>query len=204
MSRSYRTQKESSIAERRIARYDDGSIVLPRVIERSPKIGDVHPLSKRRIITLLKKIPVEYVYGLDRIELRARENSSIGKPFGLYRRDEKAIILYSLPTVWRLHSLSIGLAKTLAKFHADVTFDDTGVEVSWKHEVLFALWFDFTVFRHELGHHFVEQYKHKNGRLLGRQYNELIAELHSERFTDEFIAKVKAKKQKSAPNNKAG
>lgn len=194
MSRSYRTQKEALIAERRIARHEDGSIVPPRIIERSPRIGDIHPLNKRALINVLKKIPVQYIYGLSRIELRAREND-IGCPFGSYRRDEKVIILYSLPTVWRLSAISRKHAETLAKFYAEISFDNEGVTVSWKENILLTLWFYFDVFTHELGHHYVEQYKNKNGRLGGRRYNEIIAELHAQRFTGDFFKKVRSKKK---------
>jgi hypothetical protein len=44
MSRSYRTQKESVIAARRARRAPDGGVKLPRIVEREPAPGDVHPL----------------------------------------------------------------------------------------------------------------------------------------------------------------
>lgn len=194
MSRSYRTQKESLIAERRIARYEDGSIVFPPIIERSPKIGDIHPLSKSYLMSVLPIIPIEYLYGLDRIELKAREKDVIGRPFALYRRDEKAIILYSLPIIWRMQSGSKEFAKTLLDFYADLSFDDSCMIVTWNEPVLMSLWYYLFVFTHELGHHFVNQYKHKNGRLLGVNHNELIANLISKRFINEFFSRISKKK----------
>lgn len=77
MSRSYRTLKESMLAKRRLIKNKNGEIILPRVIERRPASGDVHPLSKTAIRGILKKLPLEYVYGLKHIELRAR-NSEVG------------------------------------------------------------------------------------------------------------------------------
>lgn len=195
MSRSYRTQKESLIAERRITRFEDGSILLPSILERSPKDGDIQPLSKQDLLYVLPKIPIEYIYGLDRIELRAREKDFVGRPFGLYRRDEKVIILYSLPKIWRLRSGSMKFAKTLKKFYADLTFDDSCLILSWREPVLITLWYYYYVFTHELGHHFVEQYRHKNGRLLGRRHNELIANLIAERFINDFFNKKSTHKK---------
>jgi hypothetical protein len=49
MSRSFRTQKESVIAARRIKKDQQGDIILPRIIERKPAFGDIHPISKTAI-----------------------------------------------------------------------------------------------------------------------------------------------------------
>ena len=170
MSRSYRTQKESVMAGRRAQRDREGSIVFPRIVEREPASGDIHPLSKRTIAQQLKNLPVEYLYGLSRIELRARQGSEIGRPFGSYWNDERAIILYSLPTVWRLQGISKEFAKSLARFYADFKFEEEVVMVSWPNEAVMGLWFYCDVFAHELGHHFVEQYQNKNGRVQGRRF----------------------------------
>src|SRR5438552_12590494 len=73
MSRSYRTQKESIIARRRVT-------MLPRVIERPPAFGDIHPLAGRTVRCLFRRIPLEYLYGLARIELRPRQTAAVGQP----------------------------------------------------------------------------------------------------------------------------
>jgi hypothetical protein len=77
VSRSYRTQKEEVIAKRNISRDSKDKLVLPRVIERKPREGDIHPISKSRVESVLAKTPDAYLYGLSRIELRAR-NAPIG------------------------------------------------------------------------------------------------------------------------------
>ena len=159
MSRSFRSQKESVTASRRIKRRADGSVVLPRLIEREPAPGDTHPLSKSALVRLLHSFPVEYVYGLSRIELRARQGREVGCPFACYRPDERAVLLYSLPKVWRLRSISADFARSLTKFHADLTFEEEAVVVSWRDGAVMGLWFYCDVFTHELGHHFAEQYQ---------------------------------------------
>lgn len=93
MSRSFRTQKESVLAQQRMKKEKNGEIILPRVIKRKPAFGDVHPIPKKELKGILKNLPIEYVYGLSRIELRAR-NSEVGQPFGYYAGDEKAIIQF--------------------------------------------------------------------------------------------------------------
>ena len=69
---------------------------LPRVVARKPRRGDVHALSPSAIRAFLRALPVEQLRGLRRIELRARVDD-VGAPFALYRREERDIILYSLP-----------------------------------------------------------------------------------------------------------
>jgi hypothetical protein len=194
MSRSYRSQKESAIAARRVERRADGTVALPCVIEREPASGDIHPLSKQTVTRLLEKVPVEYVYGLSRIELRARQGSEIGRPFGCYWKDERAIILYSLPTVWRLRSISKDFAQSLAKFYADLKFEEEAVVVSWRDDTVMGLWFYCDVFAHELGHHFAEQYKTKNGKVHGRRFQEFVAELQARRFTEDLFARYNRRK----------
>jgi hypothetical protein len=193
MSRSYRTQKESVIAERRVERGADGNVVLPRVVERQPASGDIHPLSKRTLTRLLQKLPVEYLYGLSRIELRARQGSEIGHLYGCYWKDERAIVLYSLPTVWRLRGISKNFARSLTRFYADFKFEEEVVVVSWRDEAVMGLWFYCDVFTHELGHHFVEQYQNRNGRVQGRRFEEFVANLQARRFTEEVFARYKSK-----------
>lgn len=92
MSRSFRSQKESVIAERAIERDGEGRPLLPRIVERAPAPGDIHPVSKRVLRRLLSGLPVEYLHGLSRIELRARELPLIGQPFGSYWVGERAIV----------------------------------------------------------------------------------------------------------------
>ena len=95
MARSYQTEKPSVLARYRIPRDRDNRFVYPRVIARRPSPGDVHPLSKQALSGILRQTPIEYLYGLKRIELRPRRNNKIGEPFGCYLPDEKTIWLYS-------------------------------------------------------------------------------------------------------------
>jgi hypothetical protein len=194
MARSYRTQKESVIAARRAKRGTDGSPVLPRIIERKPAPGDIHPLSKRSIRYLLRMLPAEYLYGLSRIELRARQGPEIGRPFGWYWEDERAIVLYSLPTVWRLPGITRDFARSLRRFYADFKIEDGAVVVSWRADAIMGLWFYCDVVTHELGHHFAQQYEGKNGRLRGRRFEELIANLQAKRFTEKLFKDYKLRK----------
>lgn len=181
-------------AARRIARLADGSVVLPHVLSRAPARGDVHPLGKSVLSHLLGKLPVEYLYGLSRVELRARQGDEVGSPFAIYWKDERAIILYSLPMVWRFRSISRDFARSLLKFYADIQFEEESVVVSWRDESVMALWFYCDVFTHELGHHFVRQYRGKNSGIRSRRHEELVAELHARRFTDELFAAFRAKR----------
>jgi hypothetical protein len=175
-------------ADRRIQRTADGNPVLPRIIERAPAPGDSHPLPKRVLRRLLQRVPVEFIYGLSRIELRPRQLPLIGAPFGSYWVGERAIVLYSLPPVFHCRSLSADFRRSLNRFHADIQSGANGFTVSWREPAVMSLWFYSFVFTHELGHHFVEQYKSKNSRIRSRNAEELVADLHAKRFTDELFA----------------
>jgi hypothetical protein len=194
MSRSYRSQKESVTAARLIRRTADGSLVLPRIVERAPTPGDLHPLNKRALRRLLQRVPVEFIHGLSRIELRARESPLIGDPFGCYWPDERAIVLYSLPPVFHCRSLSVDFARSLRRFYADIQSGPEGFTVSWREPAVMSLWFYSYVVTHELGHHFVEQYKSKNSRIGSIKMEELVADLHAKRLTDELLASFRKRR----------
>ena len=203
MSRSYRSQKESVTAERRIERKADGSPELPRIIERAPGPGDVHPLPKRVLRRVLQCMPVEYLYGLSRIELRAREKPFIGEPFGCYWVGEKAIVLYSLPPVFYYRSLEIEFRRSLKRSRAMIESIAYGFKISWPEPEMMSRWFYSYVFTHELGHHFVEQYKTRNSRIRSRNAEEWVADLHAKRLTDELFTE-KTKRLTSRCRERAG
>ncbi len=186
MSRSFRTQKESIIAERNSKRDQQGEVVLPRIIERKPAHGDIHPLSKKSLRGVLKKLPVEYLYGLKKIELRPR-NGEIGSPFGYYLDGEKTIVLYSLPMQWNLSGLGLSLGKSLVKYYAQIELTDEKYCINWPEESIMGLWFYSYVITHELGHHHVNQYRHKNGTIKNYEHHEIMADLHSSRLMDDLF-----------------
>jgi len=172
-------------ARRRIARAEDDSPVLPRIVERKPAPGESHPLPKRALQALLPKLPVEYLYGLKRIELHASRKDT---PFGEYRISERVIFLYLLPMRMGFPTLDGELRRSLRQFKANIKKARLGYLISWPDGVARTLWFYSYVFTHELGHHFVEQYKNKNSRVFSRKNEELIADLHARRFTEEVMA----------------
>ena len=191
MARSYRTQKPSVLAKTRVPRTDDGAVVLPRIIERKPRLGDSHPLSRRSLAKLLSNAPVEYLFGLERIELRARMGSTVGEPFGKYLRDERAIILYSLPShwVWPPVTSTSPLIVRMRQFFAEVEIRDNATYVSWPVPEVRMMWFYVEVLAHELGHHYRHQYRNRRKRA-GSREEELIAALHSSRFYRDLVRRI--------------
>lgn len=184
MSRSYRSQKESAIAERRIARRADGRVVLPRIVEGASAVWDRHPLTKRALAKLLPTLPREYLYGLSRIELRARHRPAIGRPYGVYWPDERAIVLYSLPKTrtWAYGSIEPAWRASFERFGAVIKAEGKRVRLSWPIAGSLARWFYSEVFAHELGHHFIQRYQGKNGRIDSRGHEERVADLHARRL----------------------
>ncbi len=195
MGRSRNTEKESVWAARRIGRDEDGEPRLPRIVVRKPKRGDIHPLSKSVLAHALKTIPVEYIYGLTRVELRARQGNRIGDPYGAYWPDEKAIVFYSLPVLWVVDRMSEGGQKDMEQFGAKVWQQGRQWHVRWRSKRHLAFWFFKEVVVHELGHHFANQYKNKRGRIRGVRFEEMNAELHSLRWMRELLNRGRRRRQ---------
>jgi len=196
MSHSRNTEKESVWAAKRIGRHEDGEARLPRIITRKPRNGDIHPLPRTVLAGALKTIPVEYLYGLSRIELRARRGNRIGEqPLGVYRPGEKVIILYSLPMSWVVDMMPEGGQEDMEAFGAKVSHHGEEWHVRWSSEAGLAVWFFKTVLTHELGHHFSEQYRNKNGRIRGIKFRETNADLHSLRLTREMFNRMKRRRE---------
>lgn len=201
MSRSRNTEKESVRAERRISRTKDGLLCLPRIIVRRPAPGDIHPLPRAVLVGALRlDIPTHYIYGLNRIELRARKGNSIGQPFAEYWKDEKAIILYSLPMQWVVDSITMSRREDLKAWGAEVLRRGNEWEVNWPSEVELGIWYFSEVLTHEFGHHFVEQYKKKRGKIRGHKFRELNANLHSLRLSREFFKRFRKRRAERKAN----
>jgi hypothetical protein len=135
----------------------------------------------------LQRLPIEYIYGLKAIELRARPGE-IGQPYGQYRVREKTIILYSLPMAWELPPIdsdggefSIDEIKMERMFFADIRERDGTRFVHWPAIELLAMWFCTTVLAHELGHHHRNQYRFQHRPAVGLE-EEIMADIHAFRI----------------------
>lgn len=193
MTRSYRTDPPRRIAQRRIARDAEGNPILPRIIERRPRPGDVHPIPKRPLRVILADVPPEFLHGLGYIDLRARKNDAIGRPFASYYHDYHTIVLYSLPLTWSLPVMSRRLLRSILKWHATVDTVDGSVTVTWPEWPLLGLWYFDHVLCHELGHHFSEQYRQRYGRVDGTRCREAVADLRGMRLSREWWGVLKAR-----------
>ena len=194
MSRSYRTDKPRVVAARKLERAADGTAVLPRIVVRRPAHDDVHPLPARALRNILRhEVPAEYLYGIERIELRARPGEWIGRPFAYYLPDEKAIILYSLPLSWMYEKRpEEAFLARMQRFFAFVSVRGSETWVVWPNREVLAVWYFIEVFAHELGHHFRTQYRIRRGSQRGRRHEEFVADLHSARFYDALVKRLKS------------
>jgi hypothetical protein len=57
-------------------------------------------------------------------------------------------------------------------------------------EVL-GVWYFVDVFAHELGHHYRNQYRARRNSTRGRKHEEFVADLHSARFYDAVVKRLK-------------
>lgn len=160
MSRSYRTRPKNIIAQERMPCDSRNQIIFPRITIRKPKAGDIHPLNRKIIAKVYQKLPLEYFYGLKEIELRARPKG-IGKPFGKYSPRSKKIILYSVPRdQWDIPNPTNSFVEALRRYCAKIESVDGGIVVTWD-EFFLLIMFYLSILFHELGHHYMHQYKCK-------------------------------------------
>jgi hypothetical protein len=170
-------------ARERIQRDGVGRAILARIVERTPRPGDVHPLPKKQLRVLLSYQPIAYLSGLKRIELRPRISDNIGEPFGYYLRPERLIVLYSTPAApWKIPAKWLGTRQDVSLFGAAVLEAGSDCIVEWRSRADLAKFMYCTVLLHELGHHHDYQYRHKRKLPRGRKFKEESAELHMRRL----------------------
>lgn len=184
MSLNSRTIPTKKIAARRFARDREGRPVLPRVVERRPRPGDIHPLDRKHLALFLRYQPTDYLYGLKQVELRPRLTEEIGRPFGYYSPSEKAIVLYSVPAQeWHFPAPGPRAVAQFVACGATVTEEEGGsVRVCWTDPIDAAYFLYREVLLHELGHHYDYQYRHKRKYPSGRIYEETSANRHAMRL----------------------
>jgi hypothetical protein len=182
MAYNYRLEPTNRIAQRRFPRDREGRLILPRVVERNPAPGDVHPLSRAHLIPLLRHQPADYVYGLTRVELRPRVGA-VADPFGYYLPKARIVVLYSVPaTEWRLRGSSNYWCSLYRHHGAAVEVQDAETVIQWRGRLDLAYFMYREVFLHELGHHHDEQFRHKRRYPRGLRYEERSADLHAFRL----------------------
>jgi len=156
---------------------------------------------------LVAKLPEEYLYGLSRIELKARQATGpfldLRKPAGEYLRDEKAIVLYSVPLRSELESIPLGLEESLSFWFADVHEEKGQTIVIWPSKSHLTLWFWMTVFHHEVGHHYRNQYRRKRKRAYWTE-EEMVATLHGGRLTGKTVKKLADQKPRGVERDELG
>ncbi len=191
MSKSFRTQPEHIIAQRRVKRNASGEIEYPRIVDQKPRPGDIYPIDKKLMGSILEKIPVEYTYGLKKIALRSRKSNKIGDPYGFYRYSDRMIVLYSVPSdAWVLDGFSPQWRKA---------FRNWGVKIDKQGESFLGTWegsklrhFFCAVLCHELGHHYTFQYDFKNKLIPDKTTNENLSDLHGSRILLAIAKDLKA------------
>ena len=181
MSKSFRTQPTRITAQRRIKKDAYGGIEYPRIVSRKPRLGDIHPIDRKLMKSVLQRIPVEFIYGLKKIELRSRQDKKIGEPYGFYRYSDRMIVLYSVPSdAWVLDGFYPQWRKA---------FRNWGVTIDKQGESFLGIWegsklrhFFCAILCHELGHHYTFQYDSKNKLIPNKTTNENLADLHGSRI----------------------
>ena len=141
----------------------------------------------------MRFVPLEYLYGLNQIELRPRVDD-VGQPYGFYSPSEKLIVLYSAPTAWELGSASeeaslLGTIMVYKDHGAEVKREQDKLMVHWPDPVGLEKLYFWHVFLHELGHHYSNQWKRRRKRPPWGQYQEIIAELHRQKLSTQVVSR---------------
>jgi len=199
VSKTFKTWPPDIYAISSHKRDKSGRRVLPRILHRKPRAGDVHPLKPAMLQHCLQCVPPAYIYGLKAIELSPRQGD-VGAPYGVYRLGEKRIRLYSCPTrFWRFSSLVWPCHEALLSRGARIIAsqeDTASVLVEWHDPDDLEVFFIHVLF-HELGHHYVEQYRSSRGRPKTRKRNEIVADLHDFKISTHLRRRI-AKKRADA------
>ena len=182
MSKSYRTLPPRVLANRKL-----GSIKTA-IVEGKCVKNDCHPLNKAMIKELIKELPVEFVNGLKSIKLSDRNSRKIGCPYAVYREDEKSIIMYSVPKQeWVFSNLSQNVRDMYFEHGAEEIQNESSIIINWVSSLDLAYFMFKEVFLHEIGHHFINQYKCRNKQPMREVENELLANLHADRLSKDAL-----------------
>ncbi len=182
MSKSYRTLPPRILASRK------RESTKTSIIERKCVKNDYHPINRAMIKEFIKELPAEFIYGLKSIELSDRDSRTIGEPYAVYREDEKSIIIYSVPNqAWVFTSLPQNVRGMYFEHGAEETEKNSSIIITWKTSLDLAYFMFKEVFLHEIGHHYIFQYRCRNKQPRRELENELVAELHAERLSRNAI-----------------
>lgn len=130
--------------------------------------------------------------------MRPRSSKDVGRPFALYRRSEKSIILYSLPLEWFWSSFpSVKLVAGMQRFFAKVDVSPQGVQVSWPAREVLSIWYYIEVLAHELGHHYRWQNRGRRRGVSLSAHEEFVAEIHSHRFYRTFLKRLREARERT-------
>jgi hypothetical protein len=169
-----------------------GRRVLPRILQRKPRPGDIHPLKPGTLHDCLRIVPPAYVYGLKAVELSPRRGD-VGAPYGVYLRGEKRIRLYSCPPrFWRFSSAAWPQHEGVLSRGARLVGSDEDkatVLVEWLDRDNLEMVYIHVLF-HELGHHYVNQYRSSRGRPKTRKTNEIVADLHDDKISIHLMRRI--------------
>ncbi len=183
MSKSYRTQPPRVIASTKLESQRPITIVERKCIK-----SDYHPLNKAMINEFLIELPKEYIYGLKALELLDRNSRDIGNPYAIYREDEKSIIIYSvLKKVWVFKSLGNSIRQLYFEHGATEEQCENSISIIWEAPLDLAYFMFCEVLLHELGHHYVNQYRCRNKTPKRDVENEMLADLHAERLSKKTV-----------------
>lgn len=154
---------------------------MPRVVRFRPRNGDVHPVEATVLRAKLLRLPLEYLYGLKRIELRARPGL-VGQPYGYYRIGAKLIVLYSMPLRWRPGKDGGLDLILLGAVSSEFIGDD--LRLSWRSPQRLESYFHEHVVLHEIGHHHSYQWRRSRRPALYGRRQEAAAELRADRLRE--------------------
>ena len=146
----------------------------------------------------LQCVPPAYIYGLKAIELSPRRGD-VGAPMGFTAQAKSEFAFIHVLLASGASAASCGRATKAycpverALLHRRKT---RRVLVEWHDPADLEMFYIHVLF-HELGHHYVEQYRSSRGRPKTRKRNEIVADLHDLKISTHLRRRI-AKKSANA------
>ncbi len=162
---------------------------MPRIIVSRPRKGCVHPASKNEIVSLLKSLGDECIYGVRSIELVQGTTSPSATRIMLatLQVPGRVLVYDHHPSPWRfLGRLEDDEALRFRGCGAWVDFSPDGIEttISWPGQTLRDLVL-FEGLMHEIGHHLIQHHKGKRTKRVARTRDH-------EAFAESFARRCRA------------